>query len=201
MPQNAQEWDHRYRQPGYWAGTEPAEFLRDVLPLLPHGTTLDLACGEGRNAVFLAARGWCVLAVDRSRPALEKAEVLAREAGVPALWGAPGRLAARSAHPLTLLETDLESSALPARQFDVVLCFNYLQRSLLSALPRLLRPHGLLVYETYTLAQLQFAKGPRNPEFLLRPDELRVAFPTLEILFYREIVAGKGIASLLARKP
>ncbi len=99
------------------------------------------------------------------------------------------------------MEADLESLDLPAGQFDVVVCIKYLQRSLFPLLERALRRHGVLAYETYTLEHLKFpGSGPQNPAFLLRPGELRDAFRTMEVLFYSEISAGKGMASLLARK-
>jgi SAM-dependent methyltransferase len=200
MPYDSHEWDNRYRQPGYWAGKEPAEFLREVLPLLPRGTALDLASGEGRNAVFLACQDYQVFAVERSRAGLEKAEALARECGVVCRWATQLTPAHRQEAPLALVEADLETLALPTEQFDVVLCFKYLQRPLLPFVHQALRRLGMLVYETNTLEQLKFSSGPRRPEFLLRPGELRAAFSTMEILFYSELCAGKGIASLLARK-
>lgn len=100
------------------------------------------------------------------------------------------------------MQADLEEELPPvaASQFALVTCFYYLQRSLFSPIECWLRPAGWLVYETYTVEQLRFAHGPRNPEHLLRPGELREAFPGLETIFYREVTAGKGIASLLARK-
>jgi hypothetical protein len=58
----------------------------------------------------------------------------------------------------------------------------------------------MLLFETHTVAQLDFAGGPRNPEYLLDLGELRAAFPGLRSLFYRELRAGKGIASLIAQK-
>ena len=200
MPYDTQEWDGRYRQPGYWAGREPAEFLREVLPLLPRGTALDLASGEGRNGIFLAQQAYQVFAVERSRVGLEKTETLARECGVACHWATQLTLPHKPDAQLFLVQADLETFALPSAQFDVVLCFKFLQRSLLPLLPRALRRHGMLVYETHTLAQLKFASGPRSPEFLLQPGELRAAFSAMEILFYSELCAGKGMASLLARK-
>jgi hypothetical protein len=65
---------------------------------------------------------------------------------------------------------------------------------------RALRPDGVLMFETYTRAQLEFAGGPRNPAYLLETGELREAFPELRVVFYRELRAGQGIASLLAQK-
>ncbi len=200
MPNDAQEWNERYRRPGHWAGIEPADFLLQVMPLLPRGTALDVASGEGRNALFLAGQGFSVSAVERSRVGLEKTEAAARESGIRTHWTSQFTPKPLHSPGLSLVEADLESFALPAGQFDVVLCFKYLQRSLFPSLTRALRRQGMLVYETYTLEHLKFAGGPRNPEFLLRAGELREAFSGMEILFYSEICAGKGMASLLARK-
>jgi SAM-dependent methyltransferase len=201
MDASAERWDARYRSEGYPAGTEPAAFLRQILRMLPRGHALDLATGAGRNAVFLAANGHRVLAVDASRTALEKAGALAEERGVAAHWLASREASfAPKAVGLWLLEADLERSVLPDAQYELAICFNYLQRSLFPVIERALRPGGVLVYETYTLEQLAFPHGPRKPEYLLRPGELRESFPHLETLFYRELRAGKGIASLIARK-
>ena len=197
----APRWDERYRAQAYPAGTEPAALLEQLLPMLPRGRALDLATGAGRNAVFLAANGYCVIGVDSSQVALERAEALARERGVAVhSLGSLGRDFSPKQPGLWLFEADLERLSLPGGQFKLIVCFNYLQRSLLPAIERTLRAGGLLIYETYTLDQLAFPHGPRNPDYLLRPGELREAFPALETLFYREFCTGKGMASLVARK-
>lgn len=201
MVASPEHWDARCRSQGYPAGTEPAELLEQVLGILPRGRALDLAAGVGRNAVFLAAKGWRVLGVDSSRVALEQAENLARERGLAVHWLASlGRGILPKQAGLWLLEADLERLRLPEAQFELLICFNYLQRSLLPAIERALRPGGMLVYETYTRDQLGFSHGPHNPEYLLRTGELREAFRGLDILFYREFCTGKGMASLVARK-
>lgn len=192
-----EEWDERYRRPDYWAGREPVPFLRQALPFLPRGNALDLASGEGRNAVFLAQHGWHVTAIERSPAGIEKTVALAKARGVRVVAEA----AAHTAGGLRLIQADLEQYELPASAFDVVTTFYYLQRSLFPAIRRALRPGGVLVYETYTIHQLEYPHGPRSPEHLLQPGELRDAFADLEILFYAESNAGKAIASLLARKP
>ena len=227
MSADAERWDARYREENYPGGTEPSPFLREILPVLPCGCALDLACGAGRNAVFLAAYGWRVIGMDSSRVALERAAALASQRAIRADWASPAALGAgaevtlpgegsaqhAAAEPgileslfpktpgLLLVETHLEKVALPEAECDLLICFNYLQRSLFPAIERFLRPGGMLVYETLTIEQLTFAGGPRNPEHLLQPGELRSAFPGLETLFFRQLCAGKGIASLLARKP
>ncbi len=102
---------------------------------------------------------------------------------------------------LDLIQANLEEMQLPERRFDLIICIQYLQRSLFPQMVRALRPDGVLLMETFTRAQLEFAGGPRNPAYLLETGELREAFPSLCVLFYRELRAGQGIASLLAQKP
>jgi len=101
---------------------------------------------------------------------------------------------------LELTQADLERTHLPERSYDLILCIQYLQRSLFPQMARGLRSGGVLLFETYTRAQLEYAGGPRNPAYLLETGELREAFPELRVLFYRELRAGQGIASLVARK-
>ncbi|MBI4469275.1 MAG: class I SAM-dependent methyltransferase [Acidobacteria bacterium] len=201
MTSGAECWEERYSRSGYHAGTEPAHFLIEVCPRLPPGLAVDLAMGGGRNAVFLAGKGWRVIGIERSRTALQKAAELSQFRGLPVSSPENPELEFTDGPPgLVLLEADLGCLNLPADRFDVVICFNYLQRSLFDCLERSLRSGGMLVYETHTVEQLRFSSGPRNPDHLLLPGELREAFPDLELLLYRETSEGKGRASLLGRK-
>ncbi len=194
-------WNRRYRSEGYPAGTEAARILQEFLPLLPRGRALDLAVGAGRNAVFLASHGWSVLGIDSSDAALEQAAALARDRGISVEWASAQALRTVLKGPgVVLFPVDLETWKLPAEQFELIVCINYLQRSLFDPIERALRSGGMVVYETYTLKQLNSPAGPHNPDYLLREHELRTAFPGLETIFHREIQVGKGIASLLARK-
>jgi SAM-dependent methyltransferase len=102
---------------------------------------------------------------------------------------------------LELMQADLEHVHLPECYYDLILCVQYLQRSLFLQMARALRPNGVLLMETFTSAQLEFSGGPRNPAYLLETGELREAFPDLRVLFYRELRAGQGVASLVARRP
>ncbi len=196
------KWQERFSRPGFWAGNEPAEFLRELLPLLPRaGTALEIAMGEGRNAVFLAAQGWRVLGLDLVPAALAKAEGLAAAIGVRT-WRIEKKAPARPPAPGLLMGcVDLGHEPLPAGEFDLVLCINFLLRPLLPQMERAVGPGGHLIYETYTTEQLRFDGGPRSPNYLLNSGELRAAFPSLETVFYRECTAEKGIASLFARRP
>jgi SAM-dependent methyltransferase len=103
---------------------------------------------------------------------------------------------------IDLVQADLERiENLPANSYALILCVRYIERSLFPQICRALRPAGMLLFETYTKAQLDFAGGPRDPAHLLDKGELRRAFPELETVFYRELRAEQGIASLAARKP
>jgi tellurite methyltransferase len=203
MPSSQSDWDAKHRLAAEAPPFEPASIVRELLPLLPVGPALDIACGTGRHALFLAARGQHVRAVDFSSVALDSLE--ARACG--GLNATVRRIeslepAGRPLHGgLELMQADLECTQLPERCYDLILCIQYLQRSLFPQMARALRPDGVLLIETFTRAQLEFQGGPRNPEYLLETGELREAFPDLCVLFYRELRAGQGIASLLARRP
>jgi SAM-dependent methyltransferase len=181
----------------------PAPFLAKVLPLILRlqGTApgssaraadppraLDLACGAGRDAVFLAQRGFAVEGWDHASEALERARDLARRHGVTV------RTEIR----------DLEQPDLPppTQLFDLIVCFRFLHRPLFPWMERALAPGGWLVYETYRVGQERFGR-PIRARFLLARDELARAFPALETIHYeeRDPEAGPVTARLLARKP
>jgi SAM-dependent methyltransferase len=217
---NLSEWDAKYRNAlEHPAAAEPAAIVTELLPLLPRfnqglqvqtlkpgGEALDLACGAGRHALLLATHGYHVTAVDASAAALDVIEKRARSAGIPCERTTGFRPGKRAAVVLTLVQLDLESTTLPQDSFDLILCVHYLQRPLFPQMERALRPGGTLVFETYVKSGFAstnpetVGNGPHNPEFLLEPHELRSAFPSLRMLFYRELRAGKGLASLLAQR-
>ena len=146
---------------------------------------LDLACGAGRNAVYLAEHGWDVTACDISFEGLRRAQTLARERGVG----------------LQLFCQDLATVQLPAEHFDLVICFFYLLRELFPQIKATLRPGGLVVFKTYTTDQLRFPGRPRHPLHMLQPQELLEAFRGFRVLSYQEIVKDRGVAQLIAQKP
>ena len=201
MAASASEWNAKYRAAAEEAPAEPAEFVRELLPLLPLGPALDLACGTGRHALLLASRQQPVTAVDSSDVALEILEGRARASRCAVSRIKRTAEVAHRQHGIQIWYANLEEVSLPAQAFSLVVCVNYLQRSLFAQIERALVPGGVLLFETCTVAQLEFAGGPRNPKYLLESGELRTAFPALRSLFYRELRAGKGIASLIARKP
>lgn len=203
MPTSQSEWDAKHGLAAKEAAAEaPAGILTELWPLLPAGAALDLACGRGRNALFLVEHGRYVTAVDWSGAALDILEERTKALRVPVRRiqrideaKTPTRAG------IDLLQADLEAVAIPANRYSVILCVRYLQRSLLPQICGALRPGGMLLFETYTKAQLDFSGGPRDPAHLLDTGELRRAFPELEVVFYRELRAEQGIASLAARMP
>jgi SAM-dependent methyltransferase len=76
-------WNDRYAGADYFYGTAPNDFLASVAEVIPAGSVLCLAEGEGRNALFLAGRGHAVTAIDQSEAGLAKARALAQTRGVP----------------------------------------------------------------------------------------------------------------------
>jgi tellurite methyltransferase len=201
MPSNAAEWDARHRDSAQKSPAEPASIVSEWLPLLPRGPALDLACGTGRHALLLAAHDLPVTAIDWSGTALDILENRARKAKLRPSREDVAHLADSQARGIKLIRANLEEIRLPVASFSLILCLQYLLRSLFPQMVRALCPGGVLLFETFTCAQLNYAGGPRNNAYLLEPGELRTAFPELHVLFYRELNAGQGIASLVAQKP
>lgn len=134
-------------------GLAPSPWIERFAHLVPHGArVLDLACGYGRHALFFAARGARVIAVDRDAAALATLE------------GSPG-VETRCA--------DLEGAdwPLPNQSFDAIVVNHYLHRPLFPYLRAALRTDGTLLYETFAEGNEAFGR-PANPAFLLRRDEL-----------------------------
>jgi len=164
----------------------PSQLLIDNINLLPKGLVLDVAMGTGRNAVYLAKKSFEVEGVDISAEAVQSALDLAREAGVT--------IHARVA--------DLEGNYhITKNAYDVIICFNYLQRSLIINIKDGLRLGGIVIYETFTVDQAQFGK-PTNPNYLLKKNELRELFDDFLCLYYREgiVEKRKALASIIAKK-
>jgi len=192
------DWDERYGR-GDYATLEPSPLLARAVELCGAGDgdgerrALDLACGAGRHALFLAARGFRVTAVDASRVGVELTRERARERGLA--------LDARVAD-LERGEFEIEPAA-----YDLVCDFYYLQRDLFPALRAGVRPGGLFVASIH-LTDEDPQASPMNPDFLLHPGELRAEFDGWELLHYHETAghdtdAGQHTrrsAEIIARK-
>jgi tellurite methyltransferase len=167
----------------------PDSWLIKVLPLLPPGRVLDVACGRGRNALLMAEKGYAVTAVDGSEEGLSRLKNEARQRGLT----------------IDLRRQDLEARAeLPEEGFDVVLQFFYLQRSLFPTLMRSVRPGGVAVVRTFSHAG-PWPGGPGHPEYALEEGELPRIFAGWEILLHEEGLEpahrGGSMAGIVARRP
>jgi 2-polyprenyl-3-methyl-5-hydroxy-6-metoxy-1,4-benzoquinol methylase len=181
------QWDQVYSTRVYVFGKDPSAFLKDHIGKLPQGRALDIAMGEGRNAVFIAKKGFEVDGVDLSEVALKKARMLARDNKVT----------------INTIEADLNTYKIPSETYDVILNIDYLQRSLIPQIKKGLKHGGMVVYENYTVKQLENTGGKAlQRNFLLDEGELPTLFKDFKIIVYRETNDGKDArASLIAQKP
>lgn len=180
-------WDKTYSREEYVFGKEPTRFLADNIFRLPKGKVLDIAMGEGRNAVFFAKKGFFVEGVDISRVGIRKAQALAAENGVK----------------IETINADLNDYRIKPETYSVIASFYYYQPSLFNQIKAGLQPGGMLIYESYTVAQLKNKGKEKWPEkYLLKPGELKNAFSDFEIIHYSEADDGKAaVARLIARRP
>lgn len=190
MKSDQKRWDERFKGKGFAFGKEPNPFLKKHIHLLQKGKTLDIASGEGRNAVFLAQHGFEVDTVDISEVGLKKAQKLAREIGVK----------------INTIYADLNTYQIEKEKYDLIANFYFLRRSLISQIKKGLRKGGWVIFETYTLEQKNVGtEGPKDPKYFLKPNELLRLFKDFRILFYREGIFKEGgrrkaVASLIAQK-
>jgi tellurite methyltransferase len=183
MSGDRSRWEARYAGQADRAVRAPSAWLVRHLPSQGEGVALDLACGDGRNALYLARHGFTVDAVDIAFAGLARLSAAARVEG----------LAVRC------IQADLEHFPLPVDRYAVLVNIRYLQRSLFPAMRRAIAPGGIVVFETFLRAQARLGH-PRNPAFLLDPGELRAAFADFEVLAEEEgLLEADGEPAHLAR--
>ncbi len=152
----------------------PSAWVQRWAPLITQGTVLDLACGSGRHAKFFLERNLAVVAVDREPQVIPGAR---------------------------FIQADLEDGSpwpLPGERFEAVVVTNYLYRPLMKTLSESLKDGGVLIYETFMLGNQRFGR-PSNPEFLLRPGELREAFRDLTVRGFEERVVSDPKPAMIQR--
>lgn len=204
VPTPRSMWEQRFSAEGYLYGTEPNEFLSDSVSMLPPGTALCLAEGEGRNAVFLAGAGFDVHSVDLTEAGVAKTLRLATRRGVE-VRAVVGDLADPAAFDIGHDRWDLMVSVfahMPPR----------VRRQLHGRVVAGLKPGGVLVLEAYTPDQIgRGTGGPPSAEMTMTLDALREELAGLEFLhaeeLERDVVEGVGhtgvgaVVQLIARKP
>ncbi len=179
---DASDWNARYDTSELiWKG-EPNQFLPLEVADLAPGTALDFACGEGRNAVWLAKQGWIATGVDFSDVGVEKGRTLAAENGVEATW----------------VVADVTTWEPPANGYDLVAVF-YLQlaaeerRASMITAVRALGVGGTLVLVGHDLLNLtEGYGGPQNPSFLLTAEDIIDDLTAAEVLLDVELVTEKS---------
>ena len=167
-------------------------FVEEIAPVnnIPVGKCLDIGCGAGRDMVYLAKQGWQMTGIDRSEDSLQRVAVLAKHSGVE----------------LTVHQLDLETGANPFTafedaSFDLITVGRYLHRPLFPYIKRLLKPDGVILYQTFMVGCENTEIGrPRNPNFLLKDGELAKTFADFTILLDEVEVLeyGRPVAAFVA---
>jgi tellurite methyltransferase len=183
------KWNERYRSGGYEGRVHPTALLAEWAPRWRAGRALDVACGAGRNALFLAAAGHEVDALDISAIALERGAdtAAARQRQLQVRW----------------IEADLDSdldTALPQNTYDLIVWVRYINAALMPHLLRRLRENGHLLCEQH-LVTTEAVVGPQNPAYRMQANELLRSAADLQVLHYFEglVVDPDGRAAALAQ--
>ena len=164
-----QKWDQRYSEGAYLHRRHPSDWLRQALAMASIDSgkgrrALDVACGRGRNALYLAQLGFEVDAMDISPVGLAQAVASGHELGLTVTW----------------LEADLDLPFNPPGIYDLIAIIRYVNLPLLAELSRYLKPEGWLVCEEH-LQSSEDVKGPQSEKFRLAPGALAAACEGLRI--------------------
>jgi SAM-dependent methyltransferase len=182
MNEERERWNERYAGDDHEVPEEPVGVLREHSEELPDGRALDVATGGGRNALYLAERGYAVDAIDVSEEGL----AIARE-----------RAEARGLAGIEFVRADVEGYEFPRNEYDVVVVSYYYSPNTLPSLKRALAPGGVLLYE--------HRLGPPggSKRFRFRPNDLLRACLDLRIVRYEEpmtVSEEEATVRLVARR-
>lgn len=171
---------------------QPALIIKEFVEQLHQGqvgTVLDIGCGSGRDAVYMALRGWQVTAVDYLPRMIDKLNALASYNNVQVTG------------VLLDLETDRGLSKID-KKFDVITVIRYLHRPLFKEMSRMINSGGYIIYQTFLEGCEVFGK-PKNPRFLLKPGELAEVFDGFKIIKDRVeyLDDGRPTQVFIAQKP
>ncbi len=163
MEKDRERWNRKYMYEEFpWK--EPSQIVDRFYHVARKGKALDIACGIGRNAIFLAEKGFKVDAVDISDVALNKIN-----------------------HPnINTIQADLDLYRIDENSYDLIVNINFLSRRLIPYIKEGLKEGGVVIFETFTLKEGRDYFKPENREYLLRPNELLRLFSDFYILFYQE---------------
>jgi len=170
-----QDWDERFRAGEYPQDPDPAPVLERAVDSFPDGRALDIAAGTGRNAVFLAAEGYEVDALDRSREGLRIARENAEKRGV--------------ADRCSWIQADALDYDYPAEAYDAITCRSFRIADRLTDVKTALKPGGVLYYEDHLRTSEGVDYGPPDAR-RMGANELLRACLDLTVLHYREFRSG-----------
>ena len=164
-------WDERFRSGSYPQDPDPSEVLKRYVGTFPEGRALDVATGTGRNALFLAERGYEVDAIDKSREGLRIARENARERGVESRteW----------------IRVDVPSYAFPERTYDVITISYYRAVDRFPDIKEALVPGGVLYVEHHLRSTDEAAAGPSSDRYRFAANELLNACLDLTVIHYQ----------------
>jgi SAM-dependent methyltransferase len=177
MTDDRGKWNDRYAGPGLYLGPAPSRFLAENIALIndlaPGNKALDIACGEGRNSIFLALHGYDVTGLDISEEGLDKAERWAEAEGLDVLFYC----------------VDMETYEF-SETWDLIINFNFLLRDLIPKMVDALNTGGVMVFDT--ILDTPSLKGSHNKAYLLQQGEIRSIFSSFpgKILHYEELSNG-----------
>jgi len=178
------QWDERYSRPSFIYGKSPAQFLAENYQYIPfEGTVLDMGMGEGRNAVFLAQKGYKVTGVDLSSVAVKKSYLLAQEFGVK----------------IKGVVASLKDYKIAPGTFDAIICFYWVDRSMVEKIKTWLKPGGVIIYEAYTVRGKEKEADTLSDNYL-KEQELIKLFPGMRVLKYEEPLHEKEFRSSIILK-
>ena len=183
------KWNERYKNGAYAGRTHPSALLAEWIDHIPLGRALDVACGAGRNALYLATRGFDVDAVDISPAALDTACGSAEQSGLR----------------INLIEHDLDEPLALDTGYALILVIHYVNLHLLRQLTASLAPGGFLLCELHLVSEAEVA-GPSNPAFRVPAGALRDLANGLRIHFLEEAITRDpdgqpvALARLVAQK-
>ena len=182
------KWDERYGGEDYLFSFTPSRLLARSMErlrlLVPGRRALDIACGEGRNAVFLAQNGFQVSAIDISERGLERGR----------------RRAAQLGMPVDFLRADLEQYRLQ-EVYDLIIDFNFLLRPMIPAMVDSLAPSGVILMET--ILSDPSLQGAHCRDYLLQPGEMQRLFSGFAgsiLLLEEDLSDGTPLARVMFRK-
>lgn len=158
MQEDRDKWNQRYQAEK--GSGQPSKLVTGYTHLAKRGQALDIACGNGRNSLYLSELGFCVDAVDISNVAVNRLK--------------------NAGSAVNAMCVDLNDWQIPPMSYDLIINIRFLDRKLFPAIFNGLKPGGLLLFESFVSQQADDA-------YCLAPNELLTAFSDLYIRFYEEI--------------